>query len=260
MVGDKRLLGKREKCRYMYEDLNIDCIAIDLNHDLYQDKRKHGDGQNIDQDAAFYVPLAQPNQGYIAQQINSNMIMHDYEESEGCPSQDHQEGIPEIEQNMIQNGVYRRKELAIGLKGAYQPSRIVGVTVPTPLALQNKNIEIMRFHDGRQPEELVPHYSSFQGLSSYPYSSTAFMAENRRLVQRAAHQSSAANDYSQGFPMAPKMNSLSFNRMADISINDFDTNFRDGQIVSSNSHRYRSVRGVLYQIMEEIEEYELLLK
>ena len=35
------MLGKREKSKYLFEDLNLDKIAIDMEHDLAQDSRKH---------------------------------------------------------------------------------------------------------------------------------------------------------------------------------------------------------------------------
>ena len=39
--NDKRLNTKRDKCKYLFENQNIDAIALDLNFDVFYDQRKY---------------------------------------------------------------------------------------------------------------------------------------------------------------------------------------------------------------------------
>jgi hypothetical protein len=43
-ILDEKMLSKRIKCEYLFDKKNIDNIALDLNYDLYYDKRERASG------------------------------------------------------------------------------------------------------------------------------------------------------------------------------------------------------------------------
>ena len=46
----------------------------------------------------------------------------------------------------------------------------------------------------------------------------------------------------------------------DVTQEEWDSTYSDGRIVVISDNRYRSVRGIMFQIMEDVEELELLFK
>ena len=63
-MDDRRLLGKREKSKYLFGDLNIDKLAIDLDHDLIKDTRKHAAVSELNHNAlSTQGQNSQPGQG-----------------------------------------------------------------------------------------------------------------------------------------------------------------------------------------------------
>lgn len=257
MVSDKRLLGKREKCSYMYEDLNMDNVAIDLDHDLIVDKRKHA-RNDLREELS----------------INSSDVEgHDLLESEKNNRFDGQQVSSLFKttrrmQGIVKNTLGRdrfNENLAASKPSALQrgpnlPAKVVGMPVVTPLSAFNSNIIQIRTNDQRTVHRIGQPLSSFGG-AGYPALNQPFeFMANRWSGSRGMGFGMEAEGYSQGLYFAPKMNSLRFTKMADITLEDLNPQFADGQLFYQSSQKFRSVKGVLYQIMDEIEEYELLLK
>lgn len=259
MVDDKRLLGKREKCSYMYEDLNMESVAIDLNHDLIVDKRKHpkhDENEGISMDA--------PEDNYEDSiQLDKKEGMHD--DLHGSSLFITTRRI----QGIVKGTLGRQKEddLLLNLKGSlfnrglHMPSKVIGKSVVTPLTAFNSNTIQIRTGEPRAVNRINQPLSSFSygnyQLSTAPFEFLLPQGSGLRGFSNAYEQ----EGYSQGYYMVPnKANSIRFNKMADITLEEIDRQYADGQILYQSSQKFRSVKGVLYQIMDEIEEYELLLK
>jgi hypothetical protein len=258
MVNDKRLLGKREKCSYMYEDLNMDSVAIDLNHDLIVDKRKHtrndhrnevsddGSEEDYEDSAEFHQQIEKKEEQHVSSIFKTTRRM----------------------QGIVKGTLGRERdgESLFGLKTSlFQrvqnvPSKLIGMPVVTPLTAFNSNTIQIRTNDQRNINRIGQPLSSFaSGAQPFNNPNLDYM-NNRWSGQRGVGYGYEPEGYSQGFCFAPKMNSLRFQKMADIGLEELDSQFADGQIFYQSSQKFKSVKGVLYQVMEEIEEYELLLK
>jgi hypothetical protein len=258
MISDKRLLGKREKCSYMYEDLNMDSVAIDLNHDLIVDKRKHT--RNGPKDDESELSSCSRNDTLL-ETDNRMMRIDDTKGSLMAAGSRRTNCLIKgtlVKDRDRENGATLKTSIL--QKGQNMPAKVIGLPVVTPLTAFNSNTIQIRASDERLINRIGQPLSSF-GHSNHPIQNSFIDSFNLRWTgSRGIGLGMDPEGYSQGYCFAPKMNSLRFQRMPDISLDELDAQFADGQIFVQSSLKFRSVKGVLFQIMDEIEEYELLLK
>lgn len=259
MANDKRLLGKREKCRYMYEDLNVDCIALDLNHDLVQDKRKHAGLDDDFEENPEFPALSAVDGDFMAGQGPVKILVQSRNEIRQLACGKHPMEGRDLQFRPIENENLFPNPMTAGQKRPPMPAKLIGLAVHSPLAAYNMNALHVGYQAFVHRPDDFSYLSGHQGGRPIGHMPFGHRLENQRDLRLGhLHRESAA--FVPNYQLIPKMNSMSFNKMADVTADDLNTDFKDGHVGMVANHRYRSVRGLLYQVMDDIEEYELLLK
>lgn len=254
----------------------MDTIAIDLNYDLYQDKRKHhSDTPNRDffeteaAAAGFHPGFAKPmmqkalflpehsslyNRPDAREQFNPGL---NFPGRQGHPAAGARMGnVPFAAADQVRgNPMYQGSMRGMSPMGS--------VTNYQNISINQHNIG---FGSHFAPQTVAYPFAT----SQVPNGRAGSIADdnlsfsNQMFGPRAAHYTDRGGNLPFGYQDQGLFGQFGVpsNRFSTFEITgeDWDPAFAHGKIVMISQRKYRSVKGVLFQLMEDVEEIELLFR